>query len=295
MPISWKRQGNGQFAQIGGMDKTRLPKGDTWDQGKGVKGTSGEMVAAVEDGLETTALTIITIIFFILFCRSPELCQPRRGRSRASGTILKFSADSNPDKSWNSLLWHPLAPARAVPLSENKSAPSPADTDQTKSTVNPTLDILVFLFTSLNSSSSSSSSSLPPSSMLLARNPVPFPMSPPTVHRRHPSAPPAVVVQPTKVPGILSISKPLRAESPRQHQLQSHTRHPHRSPRPKHVQPRSQPAQDEPGKPAQEKLPSDVTLPPVVEKPSAQPPAPLPDKSPRGRQTKVPKDKGATR
>jgi hypothetical protein len=129
--------------------------------------------------------------------------------------------------------------------------------------------------------------------MLLARNPVPFPMSPPTSHRRHPSAPPAVVVQPTKVPGILSISRPLRAESPRQLHPHGHPRQSHRSPKPKHALPHNrtpQPAQGDSGKPAQEK---DVTLPPVIEKPSAQPPTPIPDKLPRGRPAKAPKDKGA--
>ncbi|KAH0826544.1 hypothetical protein J3R83DRAFT_4897 [Lanmaoa asiatica] len=134
--------------------------------------------------------------------------------------------------------------------------------------------------------------------MLLAHKPVLLPMSPPTSHRRHPSAPPAVVVQPTKVPGILSISKPFRAESPRQHHPQSHPRHPHRSPKPKHAQPHTRTPlsiQHESGKPAQEKPSSDVTLPPVVDKATAQPPTSLPDKSLRGRQTKAPKDKGATR
>ncbi|KAF8438181.1 hypothetical protein L210DRAFT_2310542 [Boletus edulis BED1] len=133
--------------------------------------------------------------------------------------------------------------------------------------------------------------------MLLARNPVPLPMSPPMSHRRHPSAPPAVVVQPTKVPGILSISRPLRADSPRQQHPHGHPRHPHRSPKPKLAQPynrTTQPIQDGPGKLAQEKQPSDVTS-PVVERQSAHPPTPIPDKSPRGRQTKAPKDKGAAR
>ncbi|KAG9313492.1 hypothetical protein JVU11DRAFT_5818 [Chiua virens] len=128
--------------------------------------------------------------------------------------------------------------------------------------------------------------------MLLIHKPVLPPMSPPSAHRRHPSAPPAVVVQPTKVPGILSISKPLRADPPRQHTPQSHSRHQHRSPKPKQAQPHiraPQPSHDE--KPAQEKPSVDVTLPSVLEKPPA---TPVPDRSSRGRQTRAPKDKGAT-
>ncbi|KAJ3797133.1 hypothetical protein GGU11DRAFT_95794 [Lentinula aff. detonsa] len=38
--------------------------------------------------------------------------------------------------------------------------------------------------------------------------------SPYAHHRRHPSAPPAVVVQPTKVPGLLSLSKPVQRQQP---------------------------------------------------------------------------------
>ncbi|KAF9239779.1 hypothetical protein BU15DRAFT_46324 [Melanogaster broomeanus] len=79
--------------------------------------------------------------------------------------------------------------------------------------------------------------------MILAHKPLPFPMSPLVTHHRHPSAPPAVVVQPTKVPGILSISKQPRTSPPRQHQqqqqLQSQQRHQHRSPKPKHLPPQN--------------------------------------------------------
>ncbi|KDQ58387.1 hypothetical protein JAAARDRAFT_57326 [Jaapia argillacea MUCL 33604] len=39
-------------------------------------------------------------------------------------------------------------------------------------------------------------------------------------HRRNPSAPPAVLVQPTKTPGLLTLSKPPRSNPPRQHQQQ---------------------------------------------------------------------------
>ncbi|KAJ3746774.1 hypothetical protein DFH05DRAFT_979652 [Lentinula detonsa] len=43
--------------------------------------------------------------------------------------------------------------------------------------------------------------------------------SPYAHHRRHPSAPPTVVVQPTKVPGLLSLSKPVQRQQP-QHSRQ---------------------------------------------------------------------------
>ncbi|KIK98595.1 hypothetical protein PAXRUDRAFT_133871 [Paxillus rubicundulus Ve08.2h10] len=113
--------------------------------------------------------------------------------------------------------------------------------------------------------------------MILAQKPVPFLMSPSTTHRRHPSAPPAVVVQPTKVPGILSISKPSRTFSPRQQQHQqpqSYQRPQHRSPKPKHLGSQSRTSQPQlpeaqsgeaPGKPAQSKQASNLVV-AVVEK-----------------------------
>ncbi|KAL0959859.1 hypothetical protein HGRIS_011532 [Hohenbuehelia grisea] len=46
-------------------------------------------------------------------------------------------------------------------------------------------------------------------------------------HRRHPSAPPAVIVQPTRTPGLLSLSKPPRPSTQRQpHQQRSQPRTP---------------------------------------------------------------------
>lgn len=42
------------------------------------------------------------------------------------------------------------------------------------------------------------------------------------LHRRHPSAPPAVLVQPTRTPGLLSLSKPVqRVQQPQQRAKQS--------------------------------------------------------------------------
>ncbi|KAG1903150.1 uncharacterized protein F5891DRAFT_947984 [Suillus fuscotomentosus] len=104
--------------------------------------------------------------------------------------------------------------------------------------------------------------------MLLAHKPHPPPfMSPNISHRRHPSAPPAVVVQATKTPGLLFISKqPSRPSTPRSHpqQLpQSHQKQ-HRSPRPKQrqlvphsqgraTQPPISESCDEPTKPSSQK------------------------------------------
>ncbi|EGO03924.1 hypothetical protein SERLA73DRAFT_84131 [Serpula lacrymans var. lacrymans S7.3] len=86
--------------------------------------------------------------------------------------------------------------------------------------------------------------------MMLVQKPPQLPFSPPSAHRRHPSAPPAVVVQPTRTPGILSLSKPLRPTPPRQlhqQQPQKQVRSPkpkpatpqHRSPRPAQAEPTS--------------------------------------------------------
>ncbi|KAG2056021.1 hypothetical protein BDR06DRAFT_970471 [Suillus hirtellus] len=129
-------------------------------------------------------------------------------------------------------------------------------------------------------------------------------MSPNISHRRHPSAPPAVVVQATKTPGLLFISKqPSRPSTPRNHpqQLpQSHQKQ-HRSPRPKQkqliphsqgraTQPPNSESFDEPIKPSSQK--SNLG---VVSKLTVIPATSLPDKTVRGRQSKASKDKGTTR
>ncbi|KAJ3773534.1 hypothetical protein FB446DRAFT_529653 [Lentinula raphanica] len=58
-----------------------------------------------------------------------------------------------------------------------------------------------------------------------------FPLSSPHAHhRRHPSAPPAVIVQPTKVPGLLSLAKPPQRQQPQ---------HSRQRPSPKAKQPQS--------------------------------------------------------
>ncbi|KAG2746251.1 hypothetical protein P692DRAFT_20739211 [Suillus brevipes Sb2] len=138
--------------------------------------------------------------------------------------------------------------------------------------------------------------------MLLAHKPHPPPfMSPNISHRRHPSAPPAVIVQPTKTPGLLFISKqPSRPSTPRNHQQlpQSHHQKQHRSPKPKQRQlvPQSggratQPeSSDEPAKHPTQKSLSDAVVSKLVIRPATS----TPDKAVRGRQSKAPKDKGTT-
>src|ERR1700722_8339120 len=56
--------------------------------------------------------------------------------------------------------------------------------------------------------------------MMLVQKPPQIPSNPPYSHRRHPSAPPAtVVVQATRTPGLLSLTKPPRSSPNRQQQL----------------------------------------------------------------------------
>ncbi|KAM6503524.1 hypothetical protein JOM56_000467 [Amanita muscaria] len=57
--------------------------------------------------------------------------------------------------------------------------------------------------------------------MLVHKHPI-LPMSPSLAHRRNPSAPPVVIVQPTRTPGLLSLSKPPRPSPPPHHQRQLH-------------------------------------------------------------------------
>ncbi|KAG2134822.1 hypothetical protein DEU56DRAFT_738384 [Suillus clintonianus] len=130
--------------------------------------------------------------------------------------------------------------------------------------------------------------------MLLAHKPHPPPfMSPNISHRRHPSAPPAVVVQATKTPGLLFITKqPSRPSTPRIHQqlLQKQ----HRSPKPKQKQlvPQSQgratqppisESSDEPTKVSTQKIHSDA----VDSKLAVHPATPSPDKTARARRNNI--------
>ena len=54
--------------------------------------------------------------------------------------------------------------------------------------------------------------------MIMVQKPVHLHSSPSTYHRRHPSAPPVVHVQPTHVPGLFSLSKPHPVTPPRSQQ-----------------------------------------------------------------------------
>ncbi|KAH8102983.1 hypothetical protein BXZ70DRAFT_764705 [Cristinia sonorae] len=94
-------------------------------------------------------------------------------------------------------------------------------------------------------------------------------------HARHPSAP--VVVRPTHVPGLLSLSKPVNPPQPRQ---QPQPRPPRTSPKGKaqrtnQKQEADQPKQPAPKRSEADKLPTTTTA-----------PAATPDKSARGRQPK---------
>jgi hypothetical protein len=94
-----------------------------------------------------------------------------------------------------------------------------------------------------SSSSPPSSFSLPFHSsllilaMIMVQKPVHHFTSPSTYHRRQPSAPPVVHVQPTHIPGLLSLSKPHPVTPPRsqqQHQNQHNrqSRLSHNKPKP---------------------------------------------------------------
>ncbi|KAI6120432.1 hypothetical protein EDD16DRAFT_1884762 [Pisolithus croceorrhizus] len=124
--------------------------------------------------------------------------------------------------------------------------------------------------------------------MILAQSPVSFPMSPSLTHRRHPSAPPAVVVQPTKVPGILSISKQNRPA--RSQHAASHPRQ-HRSPKPKSPAGKTQPQQQDPrsatdsfkSTPVKQSSSEAATVPTVEKTTTAHPGTPTADKSAHSR------------
>lgn len=104
----------------------------------------------------------------------------------------------------------------------------------------PTFLILL----SLSLATSAVPSSFPaPAMMLVHKQPAIHLSQPSLTHRRHPSAPPTVIVQPTRTPGLLSLSKPLQKPSP-QRQLQPNQRpNQHKqSPRPRPQQQQPRPA-----------------------------------------------------
>lgn len=120
-------------------------------------------------------------------------------------------------------------------------------------------------------------------------------------HRRHPSAPPAVIVQPTKTPGLLSLSKPARPSTPRSHVQPS--RQQRAAPRAKATLSQAQrsPAQAKHQPKDADKKPAGLVKPAsdAVAAPNAQFKAAAlqtPDKNSRGRShAKPPKDKGSRR
>ena len=70
--------------------------------------------------------------------------------------------------------------------------------------------------------------------MLVHKHPM-MPLSPSLVHahRRNPSAPPTVIVQPTRTPGLLSLSKPPRPSPTHNRQLHAQQRHQKAASRPR--------------------------------------------------------------
>jgi hypothetical protein len=109
--------------------------------------------------------------------------------------------------------------------------------------------------------------------MLFQKPPI-FPLNPPSAHRRHPSAPPAVIVQPTRTPGLLSLTKPQRPSPHRHNHQPQQTNQQHRHSRTPKSKPVSRPDS------------LDSLNPPlaITEKKSSTLPHATPDKNARGRQ-----------
>jgi len=142
--------------------------------------------------------------------------------------------------------------------------------------------------------------------MIMVQKPHHLLSSPSTHHRRHPSAPPAVLVQPTHIPGLLSLSKPRTATPPRSqpHQQQHHGNH-NRQSRSSHNKPKQQITASRPPAAtanAQPPLAEDLNKlstparPPPKSHTLTVTPSPAPEKPPRGRQNaKQGKDKSKPR
>ncbi|KAI0301611.1 hypothetical protein B0F90DRAFT_1718672 [Multifurca ochricompacta] len=144
--------------------------------------------------------------------------------------------------------------------------------------------------------------------MMMVQKPVHI-LTAPSTHRRHPSAPPAVLVQPTRIPGLLSLSKPLaqpRYQQQQQQQHQHHQTHQNRNPRSAHNKPKpvNNARQSPPPPPTATQPQHSEDLNKVfpttrpISKPPAIPinPSPALERPPRGRQSsKQIKDKLKTR
>ena len=148
-----------------------------------------------------------------------------------------------------------------------------------------------------------------PLEMIMVQKPHHLLSSPSTHHRRHPSAPPAVLVQPTHIPGLLSLSKTHVTTPPRSqpHQQQHHGNH-NRQSRSSHNKPKqitaSHPSQLPPAAAANAQPPLSQDLnklstparPPTKSHILTVTPSPAPEKPPRGRQNaKQSKDKSKPR
>jgi hypothetical protein len=145
--------------------------------------------------------------------------------------------------------------------------------------------------------------------MIMVQKPVHLLSSPSTHHhRRHPSAPPTVLVQPTRIPGLLSLSKPAPVTPTRpQQQQQHHQNHQNRQSRSTHSKTKptstARHSSQSPAAAAQPQPTDDLNKP----FPSSRPPAksnntvsttlsPSPEKPPRGRQnSKQSKDRSKPR
>ena len=142
--------------------------------------------------------------------------------------------------------------------------------------------------------------------MIMVQKPIHLLSSPSTYHRRHPSAPPAVLVQPTRTPGLLSLSKPPSVTPPRsQQQQQIHHNHHNRQPRSTHskTKPTGTARQSPPSPTAAQPQPSEdlnklapSTRPTTKSQVVPGILSPTPEKPPRGRQSsKQGKDKSKPR
>ena len=144
--------------------------------------------------------------------------------------------------------------------------------------------------------------------MIMVQKPHHLLSSPSTHHRRHPSAPPAVLVQPTHIPGLLSLSKTHVTTPPRSqpHQQQHHGNH-NRQSRSSHNKPKqitaSRPSQLPPAaaantQPLLSEDPNKLSTParpPINAHTLTVTPSPA-EKPPRGRQNaKQSKDKSKPR
>jgi hypothetical protein len=139
--------------------------------------------------------------------------------------------------------------------------------------------------------------------MIMVHKPVHLLSSPSTYHRRHPSAPPVVHVQPTHIPGLLSLSKPHPVTPPRSqqnyHNRQSRSSHN----RPKPTNSAARPSHQTPTPAvAQPPLSEDLNKLSTPGRPTTKSrPVPVastiaPEKPPRGRQgSKQSKDKSKPR